>query len=148
MVYQFKIPDLFPIDAQTAGEELNRIYTAKSRLDPKDVVDESRPADAPLHSYFEWDDSKAAEKYRESQAADLIRCITVTCETQEDESVEVRAYQSIQGTYRPIEVVVNSEEQMDELYRKAFAELESFRKKYAALKKLKPVFSAIDSLSA
>lgn len=148
MVYQFKIPNLFPVDAQTAGEELNRIYRTKNRLDPKDVVNESRPVSAPLHSCFEWNDSKAAEKYRESQASDLIRCITVIYEPQEASPVEVRAYQSVQGTYRPIEVVIDNEEQMEELYRKAFAELETFRKKYAALKRLKPVFRAIDNLSA
>ena len=28
------------------------------------VVEAARPEDAPLHSYFEWDDTEAARRYR------------------------------------------------------------------------------------
>lgn len=42
-------------------------------LDPKRVVEAARYKDSPLHSYFEWDDKKAASAYRIDQARDLIR---------------------------------------------------------------------------
>ena len=73
MIYKWKVAGLMPVDAQTAGEELNRIYTKNGALNPADIVDESRPEDAPLHDCFEWRDDVAAEKYREQQDAPGIR---------------------------------------------------------------------------
>ena len=148
LIYQWKLPGLMPVDAQTAGEELQRIYQEKGRLDAPDIVDESRPVDAPLHPCFEWNDVVAAEKYRETQAQNIVRSVVVVHENQSNEPVEVRAFVNVQETYRPIEVVVNSEEQMKELLKSAFSELKSFEKKYAALSQLAPVFEAIQKLSA
>lgn len=147
-VYRFKIPDLYPVDAQTAGEELERIYNSKGRLEPKDIVEESRPENAPLHPCFEWDDAVAAEKYREVQAGNLVRCIVTECETKEKEIVEVRAFPCVQQTYTPIEVVVNSEDKMDELLRNALSDLIVIKKKYKVLKELSSVFDEIDDVLA
>ena len=148
MTYQWKLPGLMPVDAQTAGEELNRIYQEKGRLDAPDIVSESRPTSAPLHPCFEWDDEVAAEKYREVQAGNLIRSITVVHETPTHEPVEVRAFVKPLETYAPIEVVVNSEEQMAALLETALAELKAFEKKYATLSKLSSVFEEIKKLTA
>lgn len=60
------------LDPQTVGETLEAV-----RVEPEAVVEASRPVSAPLHPYFEWDDAKAAEKYRKDQAGHLIRCIAV-----------------------------------------------------------------------
>lgn len=148
MVYQFKVPGLFPVSAQTAGEELRRIYENKGCLEPKDVVDKSRPEDAPLHDCFEWDDEAAAEKYREVQAGQIIRSVVVVQEEEQRPPVEVRAFVNVQKTYRPIEVVVNSEEQMLELFNSALSELKAFERKYANLKQLSSVFEEINKLTA
>lgn len=148
LVYQFKIPGIFPVSAQTAGEELHRIYESKGCLDPKDVVDESRPEEAPLHSCFEWDDETSAEKYREVQAGQIIRSVVVVQEEKQRPQVEVRAFVSVQKTYRPIEVVVNSEEQMLELFNSALSELKAFERKYANLKQFSALFDEIHKLTA
>ena len=148
MVYQFKVPGLFPVSAQTAGEELRRIYENKGCLEPKDVVDKSRPEDAPLHDCFEWDDEAAAEKYRGVQAGQIIRSVVVVQEEEQRPPVEVRAFVNVQKTYRPIEVVVNSEEQMLELFNSALSELKAFERKYANLKQLSSVFEEINKLTA
>jgi hypothetical protein len=50
------------------------------RLLPDDVVEAARAADHPLHQFFDWNDSQAAEKYRRMQAAQLIRRVRVTVE--------------------------------------------------------------------
>ena len=147
MVYQFKLPGLYPVSAQKAGEELHRIYTDKGQLKPADIVDESRPESAPLHPCFEWDDEVAAEKYREVQAGNLIRSITVVHETPTHEPVEVRAFVKPLESYTPIEVVVNSEEQMTALLESALAELKAFEKKYATLSKLAPILEEIKKLT-
>lgn len=148
MVYQWKLLGLMPVDAQTAGEELHRIYQEKGRLDAPDIVNESRPEEAPLHPCFEWDDAVAAEKYREVQAGNLVRCIVTTYETEEQKPIEVRAFPCVQQTYQPIEVVVKSEEKKADLMQSAIEELKAFQKKYATLKQLSPVFDAIEKITA
>ena len=75
-------------------------------LTQQTVLDANRPADAPLHNEFEWDDTEAAEKYRLHQAGHLIRSLVIVPECEEPQSdkaekpVQVRAYFPIQGTYQ------------------------------------------------
>lgn len=147
LIYQWKIPGVIPVDAQIAGQELERIYQKSGVLTAKEIVNESRPESAPLHGCFEWDDQTAAEKYREGQAQKIVRLI-VSVDESRPEAKEVRAFVHVENAYKPIAVVVNSEEQMMELLQSALAELVAFKKKYKALSSLRPVFDAIDSLTA
>lgn len=41
MVYKWKVPGLMPVDAQTAGEEIDRLYQSKGRILPEDIVEAS-----------------------------------------------------------------------------------------------------------
>ena len=145
MVYQWKIPGIIPTDAQTAGNELDRIYQKHGELNPTDIVDESRPTFAPLHPCFEWDDAKAAEKYREHQAGNIVRNITVVCDTQE-EPQNVRAFVRVQSTYQPINIVLEDADKTQELLQSALMELKAFRDKYKTLVSLAPVMSAIEQV--
>ena len=145
MVYQWKIPGIIPTDAQTAGNELGRIYQKHGELNPADIVDESRPTFAPLHPCFEWDDAKAAEKYREHQAGNIVRNITVVCDTQE-EPQNVRAFVRVQSTYQPINIVLEDVDKTQELLQSALRELKAFRDKYKTLVSLAPVMSAIEQV--
>ena len=147
MVYQWKIPGIIPTDAQTAGNELDRIYQKHGELNPADIVDESRPTFAPLHPCFEWDDAKAAEKYREHQAGNIVRNITVVCDTQE-EPKNVRAFVRVQSTYQPINIVLEDVDKTNELLQSALRELKAFRDKYKTLVSLAPVLSAIEQVES
>lgn len=148
MIYKWKIPNLLPVDAQTAGEELDRIYRENGRLEPAKIVEESRDSAAPLHPCFEWDDAAAAEKYRQTQAQMIVRSIVTIQEKPNREPVETRAFVSIRQEYKPIEVVTNSEEQMQELLRTALAELMAFRRKYSILSELAGVMRAIEEVES
>lgn len=149
MTYQWKIPGFYETDAQTAGMEFERIYNSRGRLDPADVVEESRQDTAPLHSCFEWDDKIAGEKYREIQAAQLIRAIVVTQDgTESNQKKEIRAFVHVESTYRPMTVVVKNEGRMRELLETALKELEAFERKYSNLAELQPVFKAIRGIDA
>lgn len=64
------------VPADVIGHELARLE-ATGGLTAKRFVDEARPVDAPLHVLLEWDDLKAAEAHRESQARLIIRSIEV-----------------------------------------------------------------------
>jgi hypothetical protein len=68
-------------------------------LSPELVLDAARDEDHPLHASFEWDDSVAAEKYREEQAGRMIRAshYVTFLKEQDEEPVSVRTYISVPG---------------------------------------------------
>lgn len=91
---------------------LTAIYEDRGELTPQTVVDEARPAKAPLHDRFEWDDEVAGEAYRRAQAAQLIRSVRIEFSTEaEGERKYVRAFSSVrqsdpeQQGYRPTDEI-------------------------------------------
>lgn len=147
MIYKWKFQELYPVDPQVAGEELDRIFREKGGLHPAEIVNESRDESAPLHPCFEWNDETAAEKYRETQARDLVRAIVTIPEAGASRS-EVRAFVHVQNTYQPMAVVISDADKMADLLNSALKELSAFRCKYSHLEELATVFDAIDSLTA
>lgn len=145
--YGWKMPGLYSVSAQDAGEELARIYESRgNRLVPADVVDESRPQTAVLHPCFEWRDDVAAEKYRENQASGIIRAVVIMDESEEEKAPQVRAWYSVKQEYKSITAIMNSPESMESLLETAYRELKAFQRKYNMLKELRPVFDIIDQL--
>ena len=150
--YRWKINGLFPVDAQTAGEELARIYDRDGRLTPKSVLDESRDESAPLHSCFEWNDSKAAEAYRLRQAGNIIRAlVTVEARPQDTRPVAIRVYHSIkQEGYQPLQYIVTRPDMREEMMQNARRDLLNFRSKYLALadiEEFKPLMELISRIA-
>ncbi len=144
MVYKWKLPGLYNVPAQKAGTELERIYQEHGRLDASDIVNESRPEAAPLHPCFEWDDSVAAELWRERQARGIVQCIVSVQETKKDSVIQARAFVHVQNTYHPTKVVVSDNDMRDELIRDALRDMETFKRRFSTLSSLQPVIEAMD----
>lgn len=144
MTYQWKVPGIMPVDAQTAGNELQRIYERDGVIEPETVVLESQTPSAPLHSCFEWNDEKAAHKYRIAQAQNIIRAIVVVDEAKQPET---RAFVNVQREYHPVSVVVRNPEKRDILLQNALNELRWFERKYNTLQELSNVFAAIEEVT-
>lgn len=144
MTYQWKVPGIMPVDAQTAGNELQRIYERDGVIEPETVVAESRTPSAPLHSCFEWNDEKAAHKYRITQAQNIIRAIVVVDEAKQPET---RAFVNVQREYHPVSVVVRNPEKREILLQNALNELRWFERKYNTLQELSNVFAAIKEVT-
>lgn len=148
MVYEWKLPGIYNVSAQKAGEELERIYTEHGKIEPKDVVDESRSEDAVLHPCFEWRDDVAAEKYREEQARTICRNIVIVAQKDNDtQPTKIRAMFHVQGSYHPTQVIVKQEDKYTELCRTCLQELSAVRKKFSMLsneESIKAIFNAID----
>lgn len=143
MVYKFKQGAQIKTDAQIAGAELERLE-ADGNLTAKALVNASRPAEAPLHKEFEWDDSIAAESYREMQARHIINSIEIVREEREP----VRAFFKIERTdsqYHHVDVIMRQKDSRQKLLMSALAELKAFERKYAQLTELAAVFEAIDN---
>lgn len=151
MVYQYKLPGLYSVPAQTAGEELARIHEKRGSLTPAGIVDESRPEQAPLHPVFEWDDWKAAEEWRKQQAKQLVCCIVVQQETAKAETVEVRAFEHVQGGYHPVQVVLRDPYMKLELIRDVLKITDAYKEKLRSLIDVSPTvertIETIDGMS-
>lgn len=147
MVYEWKTGSRHKVSAAVAAEVMDRL-AEEDRLNAQELVEESRPEDAPLHQEFEWDDTIAAEKYREEQAGALIRHLTVKIEANNQE-YPTRQYFMVQkemNTYEPIHVILRDEDKTAMLLEQAKREMQAFKAKYAGLKELAAVISAIDSV--
>ncbi len=139
MVYKWKMPGLYDIPAQAAGEELDRIYEEKGELQARDVVNESRPETAPLHSLFEWNDPKAAELYRQQQARNIISCIVTVQDSEKSGPTQVRAFVHVAESYRPTQVVVSKKDLREELVRTALKDAETFQRRLETFSSLRPI---------
>jgi len=147
MVYQWKLPGLFPVDAQIAGAELERISAARG-LSPEAVVEENTPEDAPLHSCFEWDDKRAAGLYRVSQAGEIIRAVVIVKEPEDGGAqATVRAFVNVTPKhYEPLNAVMQEPDKREALLQTAFREFTAFRLKYQTLQELAPLFATFDQV--
>lgn len=135
MVYQFANGSRLAGNAQAVGEALEAIRAKRKALTPALVVDAAKPKAHPLHRYFEWDDSAAAKQFRESQAAYLIRSVTVKV-TEAPTQPPIRAFVSLgdkSSRYEPIHEVLSDEERRGILLAEALRELEALRHKYSIL---------------
>jgi hypothetical protein len=92
-------------------DTLQEIYREHGRLTAHIVLDEARDPAHPLHGRFTWDDSVAAERYRLSQARELIRTVKVVYKPATARSAEksMRAYHSVPDgegrSFRPVKEV-------------------------------------------
>lgn len=145
MVYQWKQASYIKADANVAGKMCEQLERTVG-LTAKSLLDANRPENAPLHNEFEWNDSKAAEQYREQQARHIINCLCIVPESNDEQPV--RAFFTIaQSQYENLSVLLSTQEKTDSLLNMALRELRSFQNKYSTLKKLQPVFDAIEKVS-
>ena len=152
MVYEWRYFQM-PVKAQDAGEHLEALERARGAITPEIVLEDARDSGALLHDCFEWQDSAAAEKYRLSQAGDLIRnLVVVNVQAQKPEKHgSVRAFVNVseetQGLYKSVGVVSRCPEEREQVLKRAMQELNAFREKYQSLSEFFDVFHAIDRMT-
>ena len=147
MVYQWKsnTPYTPKVDAQTAGEICEKL-SSENRLNASELVNISRPDDAPLHKAFEWDDTIAGEEWRRHQARNLINALFIS--EPEAQHEPVRGFFKLERkaeTYETLDTILRKPDKYEALLATARSELAAFSRKYRALSELEPVFQAIDT---
>ena len=128
--------------------ELEQIRKANNGLlKPEHVVEFAKDPNTALHRHFEWDDTEAARLFRLVQAGAVIRlCVTVL----QEDVPPVRTYVSLPsdrvegGGYRSTREVVNDESRRQEMLRDALERLNAWKRRYAHLQALLPVFDAME----
>ena len=126
------------LTAQVVGETLADIEHRHGVIDPHDVVDESRPEDAPLHPVFEWRDEVAAEYWRIEQARRVVRSVEFVVDRQ-PESNQI-AYVNIQsqGGYVSAATVRSQPDLYEEAMQSYRSRLEAAAAQLAKVEELAP----------
>ncbi len=114
-------------------EELQTIYSKHQQLTSSLVVKAATPKKHPLHNHFEWDDSIAGPKYREVQAAHMIRSVKIV-RVEEDTVNECREWVHIvkggDSHYDHIEEVARDHISTEIVLRQMEREWKQLKRKY------------------
>lgn len=131
-------------------EELERLK-ASGVIRPADVVAKAADPESAMHSWFEWDDTEAAQQHRIWQARQLLR-VFVTVETKN--SKPVRAFVSLgsdrsgDGGYRALADVLSDQQLRAQLLADAIKELRSSERKFRQLQELSGIWSALEEVDS
>lgn len=148
---EWKIKGLYKANAETI---YNEIMSIGETVRPSDVVELARDENTALHNLFTWDDSIAAERYREHEAGCIIRNIVIVeNDKQNDDKDNVVVVRAIMSTnertreYTTVQRIVTNKDNYARLLAAALAELTAFKKKYETLSgELEVIFDAIDQI--
>ena len=140
-------PCVFKADAQKVADEISSIGLS---VKPEEIVDKARDENTELHKCFEWDDTKAAEKYRVYQARQIVCHLIVKEVDDEPQKQEVRFFYKTdsQEGYKPTSYIMRNKDEYHKLLDRALTELKAFQRKYSTLKELDGLFDAINALTA
>lgn len=111
---------------------VKEVYREISKIDKKtseNIVKVAKNPASPLHKYFEWDDSIAAQKYRLSQARTLVLSIGF-----EENGQSYRQFESVvingERMYESAENIAQSQNLVDQVLRQALDDLLFFKQKH------------------
>ncbi len=149
--YRYRSGRSFPIAAQVAGEELEKLGVYQRPVPPSDVVKAAKPAAAPLHPCFEWNNSEAANLYRENQARDLMRSIAVVVESREKRPENQIAFVSVgtsgpngQAGYIATSVAMGDDDMRERVIGDAVAQLRGWQARYRHIEELAEAVKAVN----
>jgi len=154
MDYVWKAGSFLNADVQKVGKKLEETREQNGGvLTPSVVVKAAKPKKSPLHDCFEWDDSKAAQQYREDQARYVLRHIAVVYDIDSTGNQKtVRAFVNIMDdenrVYQNILVAMQNVDMRQQILNRALRELGQFRERYHELEELAQVHAAIDAVAA
>ena len=139
---------LFKNPAEIAGPVCQYLKETVG-LTAKNLVEASRDVNAPLHNEFEWDDTVAAEKWREEQAACIIRHLIIVETEYEAPHYKDRAFVHTgekETGYVPLKDALSNKKWKENLLKAAYKDMEIFRAKYHRLEELSDVIKDIDQI--
>lgn len=130
------------------ARHLQSLASSAGVLTVASVLRDAEREDSPLHKFFEWDDTEAAQRYRELQARQVIARVRVQLITPDDtDPVRVRAWISRRdigvageslgpGAYVAIEDVAGETDREASVLRSIRRDIARMRRKYAGFEAL------------
>lgn len=144
MATRWAIDNQYKGNAEKCAAEIASLGDA---VTAKDVVAFAQDPTTELHKCFEWDNEKAAEKWREHTARNIIRALVYDHsdeETQETVSFRIFSRDSENKVYKQTLRMVTVENEYARLLEDAMRELEVFRRKYSQLVELESIIEEIN----
>lgn len=124
----------------TIEKELRALHSRDGVLTCEAVLEAARPKNSPLHDYFTWEDSRAAERYRLIEAGRLIATVKIEYAPKKAAQVVytsafIPAGTSSEGKrqYYPVEEVTQNDFLREKALADARREMESTRARYSHL---------------
>ncbi|KQP61054.1 hypothetical protein ASF39_15370 [Methylobacterium sp. Leaf108] len=141
-----------PSDANAVGAHIELLRErCKGELTPQDILDDARHNNSPLHAYFEWSDTAAAEAYRLQQARGLIRAVVAIYVQPDRPAQRMKAYVHIpeKGAphYRETGHAMSQAKTRQMVLTRAWNELQAWRQRYKDLKEFSALFEAADEVA-
>ena len=137
-------------DANKVALEMESIgyNNSNDEFNTQEMVDFARNnPNSELHKLFEWNDTVAAEAYRNQQARDVIRFLKITVvdeETQKKEPTFIRYFISTgkhDGSYKKTEIVFKNATEADRVLENMRRDAEIFINRYKIYSDLNPSLS-------
>lgn len=119
--------------------------------EPRALVSAAKRKSHPCHAMFEWDDTAAAAAYRVDQARRIIRSVQVTFDggdTKAPAFVHVtidKGSERVNG-YMPTDKAMKAPDIKEQVLADALGQLRGLQNRYAGLRELAPVWSALDAV--
>ena len=143
---------IYKADAQKVAEE---VYELGEHPTTEEILEMAKDERKEIHTLIEWDDTKAAGKYRLQQVRHIMHDLQIVeiglnnDKKPEKIGVPMRLYHSLEGEkgYRPITTIIQDANLHQKLLMTAKSELNAFVVKYSVLEELEPVFRAIRELN-
>jgi hypothetical protein len=141
------------IKADVFGEVLEKIRATNDGVASNEaIVEAARPKDSPIHSLFEWDNSAAAEKYRQEQARYYARhVIKVISRPTKEKPAQTRiANICVKGSdgkseRRDAVLVMTDKEMRLQAIEDCLKLLMGIRRRFAHIVELSKIFMVIDT---
>lgn len=135
---------LHKADAQKVADEIIGIGESAT---PAQIVDRAKDPGSELHKCFEWNDTKAAEKYRIYQARQVV-CHLVIKRTEEERmenKPEIRMLHkpTQESGYKPVTLIMQNQDEYQKLLAMAYADLQKFKARYSALTEMEEIINLI-----
>lgn len=131
--------------AQTIGLYIERTFKV-GQVTPHQLLESARPKSSEIHEFFEWNDKKAAERYRLWQARYYLGQLMIN----DEKGNEIKAFYNINlkeeetRNYYSFDKARANENLWDQIILGALKEVEQWQKKYQTYKELAPIHRAIE----
>ena len=126
-------------DAQTVGEELERIRQRDGSITVDAALEEARSVHSPLHPLCTWDDDIAAENWRRDEMRRAIRSIKVITPEREEYRAFVHCANpdpTTQGYYQRVEVAVQNIDEYELVFKSAASRIGEAQRAMAELRRV------------
>jgi hypothetical protein len=140
---------------ESAASVIRKLAEKHGSITAEIVLIEAKKKTSPLHSHFQWDDTKAARQFRLIQAAALIRKIKVEYIVSEINTVRVRAFHNVTedveepetGVFVSLQTALSVDSYRDQLLAQCKRDIQAFKSKYSALSEVSHIINAMDHVA-